>query len=92
EPEAPPPVLPAYSLTVNSPLDGPVTADQALTLREAIELANGSLAPEQLSPAEQALVQPGAAGSGSQIGFSLPDGQTTIALVACCQRLRPLAW
>ncbi len=82
EPAAPPPVLPAYSLTVNSPLDGPVTPDNALTLREAIELANGTLTPDQLSPAEQALVQPGAAGSSSQIGFNLPAGQTTIALMA----------
>jgi len=41
ETDAPTPVLPAYSLTVNSPLDGPVTPDDALTLREALELANG---------------------------------------------------
>ncbi|WP_017301911.1 OmpA family protein [Nodosilinea nodulosa] len=69
-----------YSLRVTSPLDGPVTPDAGLTLREAIELANGTLTPAELSPAEQAVVQPLPPGQGSRIGFDLPPGQTTIAL------------
>ncbi|WOD40587.1 OmpA family protein [Nodosilinea sp. E11] len=73
--------LTAYSLVVTSPLDGPVEADTALTLREALELANGTLTPEDLSEAEQALVEALPAGQGSQISFALPDGQTAIALV-----------
>lgn len=74
-------VRPAYQIQVNSPQDGPAMADGGLTLREALELANGTLALEDLSTAEQALVQPLPEGQGSQIGFSLPPEQTTIALV-----------
>ncbi|PSN14043.1 cell envelope biogenesis protein OmpA [filamentous cyanobacterium CCT1] len=70
-----------YSLRVTSPEDGPVQPDEGLTLREAIELANGTLTPEQLSEAEQAFAQPLPTGQGSRIGFDLPTGQTTIALV-----------
>jgi outer membrane protein OmpA-like peptidoglycan-associated protein len=73
--------LPAYQITVNSPLDGPVTADGGLTLREAIELANGSLPLTALSPAEAALVQPLPLGDGSQIGFALPGADTEIDLL-----------
>jgi outer membrane protein OmpA-like peptidoglycan-associated protein len=71
---------PAYSITVNSPLDGPITPDQALTLREAIELANGTLLPTSLSTAEAAQVQPLPAADGSQISFALPAGDTEITL------------
>ncbi|MBD1874653.1 OmpA family protein [Nodosilinea sp. FACHB-131] len=73
--------LATYSIRVTSGDDGPMQPDQGLTLREAIELANGTLTPEQLSEAEQALVQPLPAGQGSRIGFDLPVGQTTIALI-----------
>lgn len=73
--------LQSYQIQVNSPLDGPVAADEGLTLREALELANGTLALDDLSPAERALVQLLPEGQGSQIGFSLPPEQTTIALV-----------
>ena len=73
--------LPYYQIQVTSPLDGPVQADEALTLREALELANGTLAWESLSPAEQALVTELPEGQGSEIGFALPEGQTTIALI-----------
>ncbi|MEA5450744.1 OmpA family protein [Leptolyngbya sp. CCNP1308] len=73
--------LATYSLRVTSAEDGLVQPDEGLTLREAIELANGTLTPEQLSEAEQAFVQPLPAGQGSRIGFDLPVGQTTIALV-----------
>ncbi len=73
--------LPAYSLVVTSADDGPITADAGLTLREALELANGTLTLEELSEAEQALVEALPAGQGSQISFALPEEQTTIALV-----------
>ncbi|TVQ09204.1 MAG: cell envelope biogenesis protein OmpA [Leptolyngbya sp. DLM2.Bin27] len=73
--------LPAYSLVVTSAADGPVAADEGLTLREALELANGTLTREDLSEAEQALVAPLPAGQGSQISFALPEGQAIIALV-----------
>ncbi|MBE9109833.1 OmpA family protein [Nodosilinea sp. LEGE 07298] len=73
--------LAGYSLRVTSADDGPVQPDEGLTLREAVELANGTLTPEQLSEAEQAFVQPLPTGQGSQIDFDLPMGQTTIALV-----------
>ncbi|MEO0532860.1 MAG: OmpA family protein [Cyanobacteria bacterium P01_A01_bin.123] len=68
-----------YIVTVNSDLDGPVTADGILTLREAIELANGTLTPAALSPAEQALIAPSPTGA-PQIQFNLPLAQTTIAV------------
>lgn len=72
--------LPGYGLRVTSPLDAPVAADDALTLREALELANGTLTLEQLSEAEKAFVEARPAGEGSAISFDLPAGQTTIAL------------
>ncbi|MBE9139051.1 OmpA family protein [Nodosilinea sp. LEGE 07088] len=72
--------LPGYGLRVTSPLDAPVAADDVLTLREALELANGTLTPTELSPAEQALVEALPPGQGSQISFALPEGETTIAL------------
>lgn len=68
-----------YDLTVNSTADGAVTPDEALTLREAILLANGELSLEALSPAEQALVTPA---TTSTIGFDLPSDDTTIALTS----------
>lgn len=68
-----------YTITVNSGLDGPVSADGTLTLREAIELANGTLTPDALSPAEQSLITPAADGV-PQIQFNLPPDQTTIAI------------
>ena len=65
-------------VVVNSNLDGAVTADSQLTLREAIEVVNGTLTPEQLSSAEQAQITP--ATGGSSIEFNLPSGATTIEL------------
>ncbi len=70
-----------WRITVNSPLDGPVVADQGLTLREAILLVEGELALADLSPEEQAQVTTGSPGSGPWIGFDLPADQTTIYLV-----------
>jgi len=69
-------VPPVVSVTVNSDLDGPVTPDQSLTLREAIEVVNGTLPLNALSPAESVLVSPS---SAPQIGFNLL-GDTRIEL------------
>lgn len=77
--EAQIPTESGYQITINSNLDGAIQPDTALTLREAIAIANGTLSYETLSAAEQALVRPSAAG-GSQVSFDLPTGQTTIAL------------
>ncbi|MCS6812336.1 MAG: OmpA family protein, partial [Cyanobacteria bacterium] len=55
-----------------------IQADDAITLREALALANGTLTLAQLSPAEQALVSPGS--GTNRIEFNLPAGQTTIQL------------
>lgn len=70
-------VPPVVYVTVNSDLDGPVTPDQSLTLREAIEVVNGTLPLSALSQAEAALVSPGGA---PQIGFNLV-GDTRIELM-----------
>ncbi len=68
-------------MVVNSNQDGPIQADQGLTLREAIALANGTLTLEQLSEAEKAQVSSLPTGAlTSQIGFQLPAGQTQIQL------------
>lgn len=75
----------SYDITVNSVADGPVNPDAALTLREAILLANGELALETLSVAEQALVTPATA---STIGFDLPSDMTEIALASVLPPLR----
>ena len=64
---------------VNSNADGPVSADGQLTLREAIEVENGTLTPDRLSSAEQAQIAPATAG-GSTSEFNLPSGATTIEL------------
>lgn len=73
-PSSPTPVR----VVVNSNADGPVTADTQLTLREAIEVVNGTLTPQQLSSAEQAQITP--ATGNSSIEFNLPQGATTIEL------------
>ncbi len=70
----PPPLV---NITVTSDLDGPNLPDQALTLREAIEIANGTLPLTSLSAAEAALVTPAAS---PRIGFLLA-GDTRIELV-----------
>ena len=67
----------AYTITVNSNQDT-VTPDDRLTLREAIELSNGTLNPTQLSPTERLQITPSV--NGSTIRFNLPTGQTTIVL------------
>ncbi|WP_246559724.1 OmpA family protein [Leptothoe kymatousa] len=67
-----------YSVIVNSAADGEVRPDDALTLREAIEVVNGTLPVTELSVAERARVTPA---SSPVINFSL-SGDTTIALAA----------
>ncbi len=69
-----------YQITVNSDRDGEIQPDREVTLREAIALANGTLALNQLSDAERAQVKPLTNGKGSQIGFDLPSDRTTIRL------------
>ncbi len=72
------PALDAFAITVNSSQDGPITADEGLTLREAIAIANGTLSLEALSTTERAQVVP--ANGNSQIGFNLPADDTIIEL------------
>ena len=67
-----------FEITVNSAQDGPPMADEGLTLREAIAIANGTLSLEALSAIERVQVTP--ASGNSQIGFDLPAGDTTIYL------------
>ena len=68
-PASVPPALPIVSITVNSDLDGPVAPDATLTLREAIEIVNGTLPLTALSTAESALVVPA---TSPAIAFALP--------------------
>lgn len=72
------PSPPAIRVVVNSNEDGPVRADNQITLREAIEVVNGTLTPEQLTSVEKAQITPAA--GGSSIEFNLPSGSTTIEL------------
>jgi outer membrane protein OmpA-like peptidoglycan-associated protein len=65
-----------FSIAVNSNGDT-IAPDGDLTLREALSIANGSLAPDQLSAAERSLVT---AAQTSTIQFKLPQGQTVIRL------------
>jgi predicted outer membrane repeat protein len=65
------------TLTVNSTADN-TTADNVLTLREALALENGTLG-RQLTAGEQAQVY-GALGNNDTIRFSLPSGPQTITL------------
>ena len=81
-------------VVVNSDRDGSVQPDEALTLREAIDIVNGTLSPERLSSAERALVSLNSGGTPvaskqeipttpvtqSRIEFNLPNTATTIRL------------
>lgn len=75
-------------VTVNSDLDGAITPDTSLTLREAIELVNGTLPLSQISAAEKAQIKSLNSNVPSRINFNLPPKQTTISLVSI---LPPLA-
>ncbi|MEL6813865.1 MAG: OmpA family protein [Cyanobacteria bacterium J06598_3] len=70
----PPPMV---NIIVNSDFDGPIAPDQMLTLREAIEVANGTLPLTALSTAESALVTPA---TSPKINFALA-GDTRIELI-----------
>ncbi len=76
------PVQPSIAQTlglrvvVNSNQDT-VQPDDNLTLREAIEIVNGTLPLDKLSTTEKAQILPG---KQPQIEFNLPGGQTAIAL------------
>jgi outer membrane protein OmpA-like peptidoglycan-associated protein len=74
------PPMAGMRLSVNSAQDGDITADDGLTLREAIAIANGTLPLDRLSSAEKAQVSPASAGAMTQIEFNLPAGQTQIQL------------
>ncbi len=65
-------------VTVTSPLDGPIQPDSVLTLREAIEIVNGTLPLAALSANEQQLVD--LHPKHPIIQFNLPAGQTAIEL------------
>ena len=69
-----------YQITVNSNADGEIQSDRELTLREALEISNGSLKLDRLSDAERAQVKPSIKSQGSQISFNLPSDRTTIRL------------
>lgn len=71
---------PPVRVIVNSNQDGDVQADEKLTLREAIELVNGTLPLEQLSSDEQLQVQTVGDGDGSRIEFNLPSNESIIEL------------
>ncbi|MEO0540376.1 MAG: OmpA family protein [Cyanobacteria bacterium P01_A01_bin.105] len=70
-------MAPIVSVTVTSAADGLPQPDESLTLREAIEVVNGTLPLTALSAAEQALVAPSS--GASDIRFNLA-GNTTIEL------------
>ena len=70
---------------VNSNEDGGVLADDRLTLREAIEIVNGSLSLDRLSARERQQVISGETQGKNEIltpriEFNLPEGKTTIYL------------
>ncbi len=69
----------SVQLVVNSDRDGAIVPDNFLTLREAIEIVNGTLPQNKLSTAEKNLVKPLEAGT-PRIEFNLPSQQTTIRL------------
>lgn len=67
-------------VVVNSDRDGAVQADNALTLREAIHIVNGTLPLDKLSDREKTQVQSLSSNAPSRIVFNLPPQQTTIRL------------
>jgi len=69
---------PLVAVTVNSADDGSVQPDAELTLREAIEITNGTLPISELSAAEQQLVE--VRSERSEIRFNLPANRDTIEL------------
>ena len=81
----------SLQVVVNSNQDGPVLPDGVMTLREAIEIVNGTLPLEKLSAAQKAqvsVVNQQQTNGRSRISFNLPPNQTTIRLNS---ELPPLA-
>ena len=74
-------VLPVR-IIVNSDRDGAIVPDNFLTLREAIEIVNGTLPQNKLSTAEKELVKLLETQATGRIEFNLPPKQTTIRLVS----------
>ena len=70
----------AFQVTVNSAEDGVSQPNDALTLREAIEIVNGTLPVSALSAAEQQLVV--RESLTSTIQFNLPSNQNAIELLS----------
>jgi outer membrane protein OmpA-like peptidoglycan-associated protein len=70
----------SVTVVVNSNQDGTVQPDDALTLREAIAIVNGTLSRDRLSEAEKAQIKPLEPNTPSRIEFNLPPNQTTIRL------------
>jgi outer membrane protein OmpA-like peptidoglycan-associated protein len=68
-----------YQITVNTNADGDIKADQELTLREALEITNGSLNLDLLTDRERAQVK-STNNKNSQISFDLSLNNTTIKL------------
>ncbi|MCT7951393.1 right-handed parallel beta-helix repeat-containing protein [Ancylothrix sp. C2] len=79
----PTPAQSYFRLSVNSNLDGEITPDGNLTLREAIEIVNGNLPVSQLSLAEKAQIVPQTDNekTANLITFNLPENATTIKLI-----------
>jgi len=70
----------ALQVTVTGAGDGIAQPDDVLTLREAIEIVNGTLPTSMLSDTEQQLVS--RSESTSTIKFNLPSDQTAIELLS----------
>ena len=70
---------PHLKIVVTSDRDT-IAADDGITLREAISLANGDLRLDRLSDRERSQVQNLSPNSGSRIEFNLPKGSTKISL------------
>lgn len=71
----------SLQVTVTSNQDT-VQPDEGVTLREAIQLVNGTRTLEQLSPAERSQVQTLSTSDAPRIQFNLPADQTSIRLTS----------
>ena len=71
-------LLPSLTILVNTAADEN-TRDNTLSLREAIELSNGTLSVSDLSPAEHALVSSDSLSGPNTIDFKIGSGVQTIA-------------
>jgi hypothetical protein len=85
------PVPQSLVVEVNSLQDGEIRADGALTLREAIELTNGTLSLRDLSEAEQALVKFLGSGQSSRITWGGVPETAEMPVLYLSTPLPPLA-